>query len=82
MADSLNTFSLLRKFIELITKKENKMPIQPEGEQLRKAAKWILETLKYEKGRSRAEVIQEACLKFDLTPMDAEYLANFLKDSK
>jgi hypothetical protein len=56
------------------------MSIQPEGENLRKAVKWISETLKYEKGKSRAEVIQEACLKFDLTPMDSEYLANFLKE--
>ncbi len=58
------------------------MSIQSEGENLRKAVKWISETLKYEKDTNRAEVIQEACLKFDLTPMDAEYLANFLKDSK
>ena len=56
------------------------MTIQPEGENLRKAVKWISETLKYEPGKSRAEIIQEACLKFDLTPMDSEYLANFLKD--
>ena len=56
------------------------MPIQPEGENLRKAVKWISETLKYEPGKSRAETIQEACLKFDLTPMDAEYLAHLLKD--
>jgi hypothetical protein len=56
------------------------MPIQPDGENLRKAVKWISETLKYEPDKSRAETIQEACLKFDLTPMDSEYLANFLKD--
>jgi hypothetical protein len=55
------------------------MSIQPEGENLRKAVKWISETLKYEKGKSRAEVIQEACLKFDLTPMDSEYLTHLLK---
>ena len=56
------------------------MSIQPEGENLRKAVKWSSETLKYEPGKSRAETIQEACLKFDLTPMDAEYLAHLLKD--
>lgn len=54
--------------------------IQPEGENLRKAVKWVSDTLKYETNKSRAEAIQEACLKFDLTPMDAEYLANLLKD--
>jgi hypothetical protein len=57
------------------------MTIQPEGENLRKAVKWISEAVKYEKGKSRAELIQEACLKFDLTPMEAEYLANVLKNS-
>ena len=57
------------------------MSIQPDGEDLRKAVKWISETLKYEPGKSRAETIQEACLKFDLTPMDAEYLAHLLKDN-
>ena len=56
------------------------MTIQPEGDNLRKAVKWISETLKYEPGKSRAKIIQEACLKFDLTPMNSEYLANFLKD--
>jgi len=56
------------------------MTMQPEGDNLRKAVKWISETLKYEPGKSRATVIQEACLKFDLTPMDSEYLANLLKD--
>jgi len=56
------------------------MTIEPDGEQLRKAVKWISETLKYEKDKNRSEVIQEACLKFDLTPMDAEYLAHLLKD--
>ncbi|MDP3285970.1 MAG: hypothetical protein Q8M56_16185 [Desulfobacterales bacterium] len=56
------------------------MTMQPKGDNLRKAVKWISETMKYEPGKSRAKVIQEACEKFDLTPMDSEYLANFLKD--
>lgn len=56
------------------------MSIQPEGENLRKAVKWISETLKYEPGKSRAKLVEEACLKFDLTPIDTEYLSNFLKN--
>ncbi len=56
------------------------MSIHPEGENLRKAAKWISETLKYEAGKNHAKLIEEACLKFDLTPIDAEYLSNFLKN--
>lgn len=56
------------------------MTLEPDGEHLRKAAKWISETRKYEPERTMTEIIEKACLKFDLTPMDAEYLANFLKD--
>lgn len=56
------------------------MSIQPKGENLRKAAKWISETLKYEPEKNHAKLVEEACLKFDLTPIDAEYLSNFLKN--
>ncbi|MBU3949275.1 MAG: hypothetical protein KJ826_13780 [Proteobacteria bacterium] len=56
------------------------MSIQPEGENLRKAVKWISEILKYEQEKNSAKLVEEACLKFDLTPIDAEYLSNFLKN--
>ena len=52
--------------------------IQPEGEDLRKAVKWISEERKYEPQRKLAKLIEEACFKFNLSPMDAEYLAKFL----
>jgi nitrate reductase assembly molybdenum cofactor insertion protein NarJ len=51
--------------------------IQPEGENLRKAVKWISAEHQYNPARKRASLIEEACLKFDLTPMDAEYLYKF-----
>jgi hypothetical protein len=54
--------------------------IQPEGEDLRKAIKWISEERKYGPEKKGAKLIEEACLKFNLSPMDAEYLANFLRD--
>lgn len=53
--------------------------VQPEGEDLRKAVKWISEERKYNLKATSTKLIEEACLKFDLSPMDAEYLANFLK---
>ena len=53
--------------------------IQPEGEDLRKAVKWISEERKYGPQRKLAKLIEEACFKFNLSPMDAEYLAKFLK---
>jgi hypothetical protein len=48
--------------------------IQPEGEKLRKAVKWISEERKYGSQKKPAELIEEACLKFNLSPIEAEYL--------
>ena len=61
-----------RKEIEMTT-------VQPEGEDLRKAVKWISEERKYNPEAVTSKLIEEACLKFDLSPMDAEYLRNFFK---
>jgi len=53
--------------------------VQPEGEDLRKAVKWISEERKYGAEKKLLKLIEEASLKFDLSPMDAEYLVNFFK---
>jgi len=56
--------------------------VQPEGEDLRKAVKWISEERRYNPEASLSKLIEVACLKFDLSPMDAEYLLDFLKRQK
>jgi len=56
--------------------------VQPEGENIRKAFKWIAEEHKYNPEAKLAKLIQEACLKFDLAPMDADYLFKMLKRDK
>ena len=48
--------------------------IQPKGENLRKAVKWISEERQYRPDRNYRSVVEEACLRFNLSPMDAEYL--------
>jgi hypothetical protein len=56
------------------------MSIQPEGEQVRKAIKWISAELQY--GREKKQVgklVDEACSLFDLSPKEAEELSNFYK---
>ena len=53
--------------------------IQPEGEDIRKAVKWISEERKYGTGKTFLKLIEEAGLKFDLSPMDTEYLINFFR---
>ncbi len=58
------------------------MPIQPEGEDLRKAVKWISEERKYNPEAKPIKLVEEACLKFDLSPKDADYLTRFVLNQK
>jgi hypothetical protein len=53
--------------------------IQPEGEELRKAVKWISDERTYGDEKPLFKLIEEASLKFDLSPMDTEYLINFFR---
>ena len=50
------------------------MSMLPEGEQLRRAVKWISDMRLEDSEVSQAKLIAEACLKFDLPPKDAEFL--------
>jgi len=56
------------------------MSILPEGEQLRKAVKWISEMRTENPGAGLPKLIEDACLKFDLPPKDAESLMRFLTE--
>ena len=59
------------------------MSIQPKGEDLRKAVKWVGEERKYNPAKELKALIDEACMKFDLSPMDADFLLrNLLKQEK
>jgi hypothetical protein len=53
--------------------------VQPQGENLRRAVKWISDERKYGPPRKPAKLIEEACFRFNLTPVDAEYLARYVK---
>jgi hypothetical protein len=53
------------------------MSILPEGEQLRKAIKWISDTRIEDPKAVLFGLIETACLKFDLTPKDSEVLMHF-----
>jgi len=44
--------------------------IQPKGEGLRKAVRWLSET-----GRYTLQAIEEAARRFDLSPADEEFLS-------
>jgi hypothetical protein len=53
--------------------------IQPEGERLRKAVKFISDGLKYEPDKTVGALIEAAALKFNLSPKDEEYLRRFFR---
>ncbi len=56
------------------------MSIVPEGEQLRKAIKWISDERVDNPGAALFTLIEKACLKFDLPPKDGEFLMHFFAD--
>jgi hypothetical protein len=51
--------------------------VLPEGEDLRRAVKWVSASLEAMPGSPVQPLVQEAVFKFDLSPKDAEFLIGF-----
>jgi len=58
------------------------MSIQPKGEDLRRAVKWVSEERKYNQEKEQKTLIEEACVKFDLSPLDADFLLRKLLEQE
>ena len=58
------------------------MNIQPDGEHVRKAVKWISEEKKYSPGQSLKKLVEAASLKFNLSPLEENYLFKFYSESE
>ena len=56
------------------------MKLLPEGEQLRKAIRWISKKRIEHPDASFAKLIDDACLGFDLSPKDAVFLKHFFAE--
>ena len=56
--------------------------IRPEGEAIRKAVKWISDELQEDPNKSVKKLINNAVLRFDLSPKDAEFLTEFYRKDK
>ena len=54
----------------------------PKGEDLRRAVKWVSANLKENLGQLVQLLVQEAIFKFDLSPMDADFLIRFYSEGK
>ena len=56
--------------------------VMPKGENIRKAIRWISNNLKENASQSLKKLINDAILRFDLSPGDSEFLINFYKENK
>jgi hypothetical protein len=54
--------------------------ILPAGEAIRDALRWLSERRREAPAAPRAKLIEEAALRFDLTPLDADFLASAWKE--
>jgi hypothetical protein len=54
----------------------------PEGEELRRAVKWVSGNLLEDPGQPVGPLVQEAIFRFDLSPLDAEFLTGFYRKGK
>jgi hypothetical protein len=54
------------------------MTVQPEGEDIRQAIKWIDAERREGSGKSLARLMEEAAVRFNLSPLEAESLLRTL----
>jgi hypothetical protein len=56
------------------------MSILPEGEQLRKAIKWVSDQRIEDPESKLYQLVEEASQEFDLSPKDEEFLVHFFTE--
>jgi len=54
----------------------------PKGEKVRQAVKYISSELQEDPSKSKQKLIQEACLKFNLSPLEEEALISFYREER
>ena len=54
----------------------------PDGEDLRRAIKWVSGNLQENPDQSVKFLVREAIFKFDLSPRDADYLMEFYREKQ
>ncbi len=65
-----------------LSKGDFTMSILPEGEEIRKAVKWVSEKRTEKPEKKLSDIVEEACLKFDLSPKDAAFLFRFVTEKE
>jgi len=59
---------------------EKRGGIVPGGDSIRSALKWLSERRQYEPDAPRMKLIDEAALRFDLTPLEVDFLSSNWKE--
>ncbi len=54
--------------------------IQPQGEKLKKAVKWISDKRKENPDANPAKLVDEASFQFDLSPKDSQFLLRLIRN--
>jgi len=54
--------------------------VQPHGEKIRQAVRWICEMVKAHPEKKRADILREAGIRFDLSPKEGEFIETKLSD--
>mgnify|MGYP003614043107 CR=1 FL=1 len=70
-----NGYGLTKKDISMTT-------IMPQGELVRKAAAYLAEQRSLQPGKSLATLLDEAGMRFNLTPLDAAALERLFRDEQ
>ncbi|MBN2141328.1 MAG: hypothetical protein PHV85_06465 [Desulfovibrionaceae bacterium] len=56
--------------------------IMPQSELTKKAVKWISDKRRDDAGARLAQLIEQAAMRFNLSPKDVEFLQRFFKDQE
>ena len=54
--------------------------IQPQGEEIRKAVKWVSEERQAGTALSSGKLVEAAAVRFNLSPKDVEFLSKFVRE--
>lgn len=56
--------------------------MQPKGDKIKNAIKWISEMKEQHPDKSMMMITDEANIKFDLNPMESEFIIKFFKEEE
>jgi hypothetical protein len=81
--DGMDFFGFYHSQVRVCGEEKQEMAtIQPKGEKVRQAVKWISEQLKEDEGLSLGKVIQKGAERFNLSPKDENFLRAFYEQDQ